>query len=202
MSGLMEKAVEYLRWEVSSYSRASFKRHLVSGTGGNLSIRVPGTQTALVTPTAVSLNDVQPEEVILVNLEGEIIDSPMGLKPSKETGLHLEAYKLRPDIGALAHLHPPHATAFANLMQPLPLVTVSARGILKHVPCVETAIPGSDELLQHVRKGIEENPSICALLMREHGILAMGKEMKTTYYVADLVEDTAKIAFVESLIKK
>ena len=192
--------MEILRREISFYSRMAFERHLISGTGGNLSIRVPGTATALVTPTAVSLNDVQPAEVILVDLEGEIIDSPLGLKPSKETGFHLVAYKLRPDIGALAHLHPPYATAYANLMQPLPLVTVSARGVLKHVPCVETAIPGSGELLQQVRRGIADNPGINALLMREHGILAMGKEMKNAYYIADLVEDTAKIAFVESQI--
>ena len=187
--------------ELASYCQAAFSRRLVSGTGGNLSIRVSGTDTALVTPTAVSLNDVQPEDAILMSLEGNIIDSPLDHKPSKETGFHLAAYKERPDVGALAHLHPPYATAFANLMEPLPLVTVSARGILKFVPCVETAIPGSDQLLEIVRNGIEENPGVRALLMKEHGILALGPDIKTAFYVADLVEDTAKIAFVERLIK-
>jgi L-fuculose-phosphate aldolase len=194
------KDIDDYRKELSEFSQRAFNRGLVGGTGGNLSVRIPDTDTVLVTPTAISLGDVQPEENILVNLDGEILDSPLGLKGSKETGFHLAAYKLRPDVGAIAHVHPPYSTAYSNKNRPLPLVTVSARANLKHVPCIECFIPGSPELRNCVIDGINANPEIPCILMKEHGILAMGRDLKHAYYVADLTEDTAKIAYIEATI--
>ena len=192
--------IDFYRKELSEFSRRSFNRRLVGGTGGNLSIRIPGTDTVLVTPTAISLGDVEPEQNILVNLDGEILDSPMGLKGSKETGFHLAAYQLKPDIGAIAHVHPPYATAFSNKAKPLPLATISARVNLKHVPWVECYRPGTPELRECVVEGIKANPDVPCILMKEHGILAMGRDLKHAYYIADLTEDTAKIAYIEATI--
>ncbi|MBW2063615.1 MAG: class II aldolase/adducin family protein [Deltaproteobacteria bacterium] len=196
-----QEEVEILRKELTRYSRRSYERGLICGTGGNLSARIPGTDIVLVTPTGVSLGDVEPQANILVNLEGEVLDSPLGLVPSKETSFHLRAYRLRPEISAVAHLHPPYATAYANKGVPLPLVTVSARANLKHVPTIECALPGSEELCELVTKGLEDYPEARAVLMKEHGILTLGKDLKTAFYLADLVEDTAKIAFIEANIK-
>jgi L-fuculose-phosphate aldolase len=194
-------AVSFLRKELSHYSKKSFQRGLISGTGGNLSARIPGEDRVLITPSGVSLDDVTPEINILVTLEGQILSAPPGLKPSKETSFHLAAYRLRSDINALAHVHPPYATAYANKRLPLPLVTVSARANLKHVGCIECAIPGSSELRELVRTGLEANPDARAILMKEHGILTLGKDLMEAFYLADLVEDTAKIAFIEANIK-
>jgi len=193
-------AVNRLRKELSQYSKKSFQRGLVSGTGGNLSVRIPGEDRVLITPSGISLDDVTPEINILVTLEGKILSAPPGLKPSKETSFHLAAYQLRSDVNALAHVHPPYATAYANKDLPLPLVTVSARANLKHVACVECATPGSSELRELVRTGLEANPEARAILMKEHGILAMGRDLKHAYYIADLTEDTAMIAYVEATI--
>lgn len=194
-------AVNRSRKELSQYSKKSFQRGLVSGTGGNLSVRIPGEDRVLITPSGISLDDVTPEINILVTLEGKILSAPPGLKPSKETSFHLAAYQLRPDIHALAHVHPPYATAYANKNLSLPLVTVSARANLKHVACVECAIPGSSELRELVRTGLEANPEARAILMKEHGILTLGKDLMEAFYLADLVEDSAKIAFIEANIK-
>jgi L-fuculose-phosphate aldolase len=174
----------------------------VGGTGGNLSVRIPDTDTVLVTPTAISLGDVKPEENILVNLEGEIIESPLGLKASKESGFHLSIYQLRPDVGAISHVHPPYATAYSNKRMPLPLATVSARVNLKNVPCIDCFLPGSEELRNCVIEGVKNNSGINSLLMKEHGILTMGLTIRHAYYLADLLEDTAKIAYIESTIPR
>ena len=192
--------IEDDRQQLSEYSHRAFRRHLVGGTGGNLSIRIPGTGTVLVTPTGVSLEEVEPSQNILLDLEGEIIESPRDLAGSKETGFHLAAYKLKPDVGGIAHVHPPHATAYSNKVQPLPLATISARVVLKHVPCIECFAPGSAELRNAVIGGIEENPGANCILMKEHGILAMGKDLRHAYYLADLTEDTARIAYVAATI--
>ena len=193
--------IDILRRELSEYSRRAFNRHLVSGTGGNLSLRVPGTDTVLVTPSGICLGDVEPEMNILVNLDGDILESPMDLKGSKETAFHLEAYGNRPEIGAVAHVHPPYATAYSCLGKELPLTTISARVGLNRVPCVECFMPGSLELCKAVSNGIVNHPESKALLMKEHGILTMAPSIQSAYYLADLIEDTAKIAFVAANIK-
>ena len=192
--------VKIYRQELSFYSQRAFNRGLVSGTGGNLSVRIPGTDTVLVTPTGISLGDVAPDENLLVNLDGDVLDSPKGLKGSKETSFHLAAYRQRPETGAIAHVHPPYATAYSISGKPLPLVTVSARGGLKEVPCVDCAIPGSRELCDFVTQGIKSHAGINVMLMKEHGILAMGADLKNAFFLADLVEDTAKIAFIAANI--
>ena len=198
---MIDKNVDILRRELSEYAKRSFDRGLVCGTGGNLSVRIPGTETILVTPTNISLADVNPEENILVDFEGRVVDSPMGLMPSKETSFHLSAYRIRPDVKALAHLHPPYATAYANKGEPLPLRTVSARVTLEYVPTIECALPGSTELCDYVSAGLQGFPGVQALLMREHGILTLGQDLKAVFYLADFVEETAKIAFIEANIR-
>jgi L-ribulose-5-phosphate 4-epimerase len=198
----MSKALEIirLRKELSDFSRRAFNRGLVSGTGGNMSVRIPGTDQVLITPTGISLADIEPEINLLMNLDGAILENPCDLKSSKETGFHLAAYRLRPDAGAVAHLHPPYATAYSNKSKPLPMVTVSARGVLGEVPCIESAKAGSRELSQYVQEGLKQYPSVKVMLMREHGILALGPDLSTVYYLSDLAEDTAKIAFIEGNI--
>jgi L-ribulose-5-phosphate 4-epimerase len=200
MSGEKETIIR-LRKEVAEFSRRSFNRGLVSGAGGNISARIPGIDRVLITATGVSLGDVEPESLLLLNLEGAVVDNAFGLIPSKESSFHLAAYQLRPDVGAVVHVHPPYATAYSNKGMPLPLVTVSSRGNLKEVPCIECALPGSKDLYDFVCDGIKKHPAVKALLMKEHGILALGSDLKTAYYLADLVEDTAKVAFIADHIK-
>ena len=190
-----------LRRELSRFSKRAFRRGLTSGAGGNMSVRIPGTDLVLITPTGVSLADVEPEINLLVNLEGEIKENLFGLVPSKETSFHLVAYRARRDVGAVAHLHPPYATAYANKEMALPLVTVSSRVILKEVPWIECALPGSKELCDFVHGGITRYPDAKALLMKEHGTLCLGADLMTAYYLTDLVEDTAKVAFIAEHLK-
>ncbi len=190
------EAISGLRAELAEFSRRAFCRGLTSGAGGNMSVRVPGTDTVLITPTGVSLGDVNPEDNLLVDLDGKVLENPCGHRPSKETGFHLVCYALRPDVGAVAHVHPPYATAYANKGRPLPLVTVSSRVILTEVPSIECALPGSRELCDFVHGGVMKYPGVKAILMKEHGILALAPDLKAAYYIADLVEDTAKVAFI------
>lgn len=189
-----------LRQELAEISRRAFNRGLVSGTGGNISVRIPDTDQILITPSGVSLGDVEPEVNILLNLEGSVLDSSSGLKPSKESSFHLAAYRLRHDVMAIAHLHPPYATAYSNMGRSLPLVTVSSRVVLKEVPWVECALPGSRELYDFVCEGLKKHPGVRTMLMKEHGVLALGPDLKTAFYLTDLVEDTAKIAYIASHI--
>lgn len=199
----MNKEMEIisLRKELAEFSRRLFNRGLVSGTGGNLSVRVPGTDTALITPTGICLGDIEPEVNLLMKIDGTLIENPCGLKPSKETAFHLAVYQLRPEAGAVSHVHPPYATAYSNRVQSLPMVTVSAQAVLKEVPRIEKAMSGSTELYEYVKAGLRKYPEARVLLMEEHGILAIGADLKSSFYLSDLTEDTAKIAFIADQIK-
>ncbi len=165
-----------------------------------MSVRIPGTDSVLITPSGVSLADVAPETHLLVRMDGTVLENPSGLMPSMETGFHLAIYELRPDVGGIAHLHPPYATGFARAGEPLPLATISARVSLAEVPSIACALPGSTELCELVRQAILARPGVKALMLAEHGILTMGPDIKAAYYLADLVEHTAHVAFVAGRI--
>ena len=190
-----------LKKQLSEYSKKSFNRGLVSGTGGNLSIRIPGEEKMLITPSGMALDEVAADDSILMDFEGNVIEVKEGFKPSKEAFFHIAVYRSRPDILAIAHLHPPYAVAFSNESQPLPLATISARVILDFVPCVECARPGSQELCLYVEEGVKKYPKSRAYLMKEHGIIAVGATLREAYYISDLVESSAHIAFASMIIK-
>ncbi len=194
------EAISALRAELADYGRRAFYRGLTSGVGGNMSARLPGRDAVLITPSGVSLAELAPEDNLLVDLEGGILENPKGWKPSMETGFHLACYTARPDAGAIVHFHPPYATAWSNRGLPLPLATVSARHLLAEVPCIECAMPGTRELCDFVTEGVRRYPNVKALLMKEHGILALAPDLKAAYYIADIVEDTAKVAFIAANI--
>jgi L-fuculose-phosphate aldolase len=104
-------------------------------------------------------------------------------------------------VGAVVHLHPPHATAFAVRGMELPLVTDGAMLNLKHVPVVGHAPSGSPELHRIVEDGLKKYPDAKAILMERHGMFTMGPTLTVAFNLADLVEDTAKIAILAQSIR-
>ena len=80
-------------------------------------------------------------------------------------------------------------------------MTVQSRVTLKEVPWFDCALPGSKDLCDFVHGGIEKYPNVRALLMKEHGILALGADLMTAFYIADLVEGTAKVAYIADNIR-
>src|ERR1035437_11034825 len=87
--------------ELVRYSRLCYDRHLVGAAGGNLSARVPGNDTFIVTAIGVTLRDVARENLLAIDSQGKVLEGPPGLKPSKETSFHLVVYEVRPDVSAI-----------------------------------------------------------------------------------------------------
>ena len=186
--------------ELVATCRKAFQRGLVGGAGGNISVRVPDRDEALISATGVSLGDITPATIVRVDLKGQVVEAQGACRPSKETGFHACIYRLRPHVGAVVHLHPPFATAFAVRGKELPLVTDGAMLNLKHVPVVGHAPSGSAELHRIVEEGLRKYPEAKAILMERHGMFSMGPNLTVAYNLADLVEDTAKIALLSRLI--
>lgn len=195
-----DQGVADLTEELVATCRKAFQRGLVGGAGGNISARIPDREEALISATGVSLGDITPATVVRVDLKGQVIEAQGGCRPSKETGFHVTVYRLRPHVGAVVHLHPPFATAFAVRGMELPLVTDGSRINLKHVPVVGHAPSGSPELHRIIEEGLRRYPEARAMLMHQHGMFTMGPSLTVAYNLADLVEDTAKIALLSRLI--
>jgi ribulose-5-phosphate 4-epimerase/fuculose-1-phosphate aldolase len=192
--------VARLAEELATTCRRAFQRGLVGGAGGNISVRIPDRDEALISATGVSLGDITPASVVRVDLKGQTVEAQAGHRPSKETGFHVIAYRLRPHVGAVVHLHPPFATAFAVRGKELPLVTDGSRLNLTHVPIVGHAPSGSPQLHRIIEEGLQRYPEAKAVLMHQHGVFTMGPSLTVAYNLADLVEDTAKIALLSRLI--
>jgi L-fuculose-phosphate aldolase len=188
-----------LREEIARVCHICYGRGLVSGAGGNVSARIPGDDVILITATGVSLRDVRPEDIVAIGLDGSLREGEG--RPSKEVPFHTEIYRRRPDVNAVLHLHPPFATAFAVLGRPLPMVTITAVVILGEVPVVPRAPSGTRELGELVGRCVEEHPRAKALLLTDHGIVAMGPDLTAGVNIADLVEETAKVAWLVQFFK-
>lgn len=179
-------------------SKALYDRGMVPGTSGNVSVRVPGTETALIKCTARSFGDLECDDVLLVDFQGKVLEGRG--KPSKEAGFHLPLYQNRPDIGAVVHIHPPYATSWASAGRVFPLATITAEIKLGRIPLVGRARPGSSELAKMVLEAYQD-PAVKVCLMQAHGLIAVGPDLREAYYLADLVEDTARIATLSGLIR-
>ncbi|MDK2799654.1 MAG: L-fuculose-phosphate aldolase [Clostridiales bacterium] len=192
--------MQYLKEEIKKYSRLSYQRGLVGAAGGNISMRYE--DAFLITAGGISLRDITENEILLVDQNGKILEGKQGLKPSKETIMHLKVYKARENVDSIIHVHSPYATGYSIKKHSIPIITASAKMKLIEVPVVPYANPGTVELAENVEKNVKNCPDyIKAVLLECHGIIAFDKGLGNCFDVAELVEDTAKIAFISENIK-
>lgn len=180
--------------QVVEYARRAYARGLVGGTGGNYSARVPSGRM-LVTATGIALGDTSPDNLISVDLESYGWTTRGEHKPSKEYLYHADILRLRPEVGAVLHVHPPYATAYAVRQRDIPMVTDAA---FKQppMPRVPFAPSGSEALRQHVVDAIQAHPGCKVLLLEQHGVIALGASVVAAYNTADLTEELARIAYL------
>ncbi len=180
---------------LADYSRRSYDRGLVGGTGGNLSTRLEDGKHMLITASGLSLKDTFPENLVRVDLDSLEYEASPGLAPSMEFYIHADIYRLRRDAGGVVHLHPPYCTAFSVKKRDIPPVTDSA---LKQppIPRVPFAPSGTDELRRHAAEVLKDSPGCQVVLLEMHGIVAIGSNITKAYDTADLTEEIARIAYL------
>lgn len=185
--------------QLITFARMAYNRKLVSGTGGNFSVRVIPDKM-LITGSGISLGDTNEQNLITVDLAELSWESASGVIPSKEYTFHAAILQRRPDIEAVLHVHPPYATGYAALCQDIPMVTDAA---FKQppIPRVPFAPSGSKDLRDYVIQALEAHPGCKALLLEQHGLVALGNSIPTAFYYADLIEELAKIAFIAQSLR-
>jgi ribulose-5-phosphate 4-epimerase/fuculose-1-phosphate aldolase len=153
----------------------------------------------LITPTGVSLGDTELDNLVEVDIASYEYRSSSGHAPSKEYRYHADILRLRPDVAAVLHAHPPHVTAFAVEKRDIPMLTDAAFK-QRRVPRVPFAPSGSDALQRAVAEAIGQNPGCQALLLEEHGLVTLGTTVVSAFYLADLFEELAHIAFIAAAV--
>jgi L-fuculose-phosphate aldolase len=185
--------------ELCHHSRLCYERHLVGATGGNLSARIPGKNAFLVTASGMALRDVTPKNLVAVNAEGDVIENPSDLEPSKEIHFHMAIYEAKPEVNAVIHVHPTFATTYAVAGKNIPLATVSAMLKLKQANLVPEADPGSEILSQSIARRVRNAPEgTSVLLLERHGLVTYARTLSEAFDDAELAEDTAKVAYFSS----
>jgi ribulose-5-phosphate 4-epimerase/fuculose-1-phosphate aldolase len=188
-----------LREDLVAISRRGYERGLVVGVSGNNSLRVPGTDLVLIKSTGGCLGEMDTSGTVLITLDGTVLDP--GRRPSKEWRWHLGIYRTRPDVGAIVHLHPPHAVAYAVADEAPLLVHTAARAYLRSVSRVGLLPAGSAALADEVME-VFADPEVRVALMREHGTIAAGPDIRTAYHWTEYLDDVARVAILAAQVSE
>lgn len=168
------------------------KSNLVTWTSGNISARDPETGYVVIKPSGVRYEDLKPEHMVVVDLDGKRIEGE--LKPSSDTASHLYIYRHRPDVGGVVHTHSPYATAFAALGKPIPVyLTAMADEFGGPIPCGGFALIGGEQIGQVVVESIGDSP---AVLLKNHGVFTIGPTAPRAVKAAVMVEDVARTVWI------
>ncbi len=190
---------EDLKHILIDYARRTYERGLVGGTGGNYSARLSNNKMA-ITASGLNLGDTSMENLIDMDITTYEYEPNGPYVPSKEYLFHADILRLRADVGAVLHIHPPYATTFAVLRRDIPMVTDAAfkQPPLPRVPFQPS---GTRELQANVVEAINGNPDCKVLLLEQHGIICLGADIRWAYDIADLTEELARIAYLTEALK-
>ncbi len=165
---------------------------LVVGTSGNVSARTPDGNV-LVTPSGLDYAILEPEDVVLVDLDGKMLEG--SFEPSVETPMHTGIYRGRAEAGGIVHTHARYSTILACLnWEILPihymLAVLSDEG---RVPIAEYATYGTEELARNASEVLGSSHRSC--LLRNHGTIAIGASVSEAYARTELLEEMAEIYY-------
>jgi L-fuculose-phosphate aldolase len=183
------------REEIVRYGRMLHERGFVAAMDGNLSVRLKNDRI-LVTPTCVSKGSMRASDMVIVDREGSRLAGRRNV--TSEIGMHVLIYRMRPDVRAIVHAHPPTATGFAAAGMALtePLVCEVVMG-LGGIPLAGYGTPGTAELARTLEPYV---PHYDAILMANHGVVAYGDTLEHAYMKMETVEHFAQIALVTHLL--
>jgi len=181
-----------LRAELIRVARQMLSSGLVRGTSGNVSARAPGSDQCLITPSGVDYETMEAEDLVLVDLAGRPVAA--GRKPSVDTPIHVATYRARADVGACIHTHSPYAAAFSTLGRAIPPLLTEPAGFLGGaVRVIDYVPPALSDTGDQVVAGLGRDR---AVLLPNHGVFAVGENLKKCFGAAMAVEEGAHVAFI------
>ena len=161
---------------------------------GNVSLRVPGTNTFLLTAGG-SLAAMKPENVALFELDGTLLEGTVMPVGAEIIQMHAIVYRTRPEFGGVIHTHSPFATGFAVAARPIPAAyeAMVRGGMVDGVPVAAYGPRGSQQSVDNIETILKENEGIRALLLANHGVLTFADTVAGAVRANLVLEESAEI---------
>jgi len=201
--------LEALKLQVYQANMELPKRNLVTYTWGNVSGIDRSSGLFVIKPSGVDYDLLKPEDMVVLNLDGEKVEG--NLKPSSDTATHLELYKAFPEIGGIVHTHSPWATSWAQACRAIPCYgTTHADYFYGEIPCARSLTPEEIEQAYEKNTGLViietfkgKNPvHVPGVLCANHGPFTWGKDAGNAVHNAVVLEEVAKMAFQAEMLNK
>ena len=195
--------LEQLKKEVCDANLALVRHGLVILTWGNVSAIDRETGWVVIKPSGVSYDDMRPEDMVVVDLDGNIVDGT--LRPSSDTPTHLEIYKAFAEVGAVVHTHSTYATAWAQACRSIPNIgTTHADHFHLDIPCTNEMSKEQIERSYEAETGVsiveafegKEPMHTPAVLVAHHGPFTWGKNAAAAVQNSVVLEQVAKMASI------
>jgi L-fuculose-phosphate aldolase len=166
--------------------RRLYERGLVSGVGGNASVLLPSRRQMLITPAGYFKGGVAEGDLVRVSLEGKVVGKG---RPSSELPTHLAAYRVRKDVEAVVHGHPPTAVGLVTAGVTLPTMTPEHAVMVRRLEVVGFAVPGEEGA-----RAVEESLKRCDVVgIMNHGFFSLGADLHEAASRVEVLEESAKI---------
>ncbi len=187
--------MRFPRSSLVEFAKRAVQKGLLVGPEGNLSVRIKGQ--VFITPAGVPKEDLRPEEIAVVDLEGKLLE---GKRPSSEIKMHLHLYTNQPEAKAIFHAHPSFTLALdlsgENFSQfYLPEALIYLRRIAK-VPPLK---PGSEELAANVAQKAKEAQVI---ILSRHGAVTFGKDLAEAFNLMLVLEKISRVTWLAKALKE
>jgi L-ribulose-5-phosphate 4-epimerase len=184
-----------LREQLVQAARRLEETRVLSHSGhGNMSVRLP--EPGLMLLTSVShLSRLTPEQLVVVTFDGEAVEGTLDPVTREIVGMHSCVYRERKDVGSVIHTHSPRSTSFALAHQPLPCVYEAFLrfGIVEDVPVATWAPRGSQDAVDFIVAQLQQHPTVSAVLLANHGVLAFSSDALATAQLIIIMEESAQM---------
>ena len=178
-------------------ARRCFERGLQTNAGGNLSVRLTAGDAIVIKPSGVGFAEVTRDNLQVVGLDGAL--EPSAYKPSKDLDFHLEIYRIRPDVNAIVHCHSPWATGYASAGIEIPCLTVQTIEKIGRMPLIPLSRNGGPQTEVEIGP-VFRDPKVRAAVLANHGTIGVGATLTKALHLAEIIEETAHIAFVRDAL--
>lgn len=177
-----------LRESFCEVGRRVWQRQYIAANDGNFSARLNDAEI-LCTPTMVSKGFMKPDDMVVITPEGDHIRGR--LRSTSEIRMHLEIYRNRPDVQSIVHVHPPHATAFTVVHQPIPkCVLPEIEVFIGEIPIAPYETPGTQAFADMLKPFL---PNHNAFLLTNHGAVTVGRDPFEAYYRMETIDHYCRV---------
>ena len=184
-----------LREQLVQAAHMLFQSGVMSHSGhGNMSVRLPQTEQMLLTSTG-QITHLTQEQLASVTFDGEVVEGALDPTTREIVAMHACVYRARPDVHAVIHTHSPHVTSFALAHQALPCAyeAMLRFGITEDIPVADWAPRGSQESVTNIVAQLKQHPTVPAVLLGNHGLLAFSRDPLSTAQLIIIMEEAAEL---------